>query len=207
MSYFYLVYSRFRLTVSFAARQIPPAEGSPNSNGSDPTSPSNNSSPLGRRRSCIPPLLLLVMFSIASRYTSRDSPAPAAGMLWPAGDLYLARAKTLLNRSYASSRSSTCQALLLMGYREIGIGAMAQAWLYVGMAVRMAQDLGIHKSADRWQHVGTSLFSPAELQERRRIWYACVVMDKYVSTYIGRPLSIFERDFNTELPSLDEVRA
>lgn len=75
-----------------------------------------------------------------------------------------------------------------MGYREIGIGAMAQAWLYVGMAVRMAQDLGIHKSADRWQHVGNSLFTHVELQERRRIWYGCVIMDKYVSTYIGKSL-------------------
>ncbi|THH11444.1 hypothetical protein EW146_g8047 [Bondarzewia mesenterica] len=108
-------------------------------------------------------------------------------------------------REFASSRSSTCQALLLMGYREIGIGAMAQAWIYVGMAVRMMQDLGLHMSADRWQHIGAWLFSPAELQERRQIWYACVIMDKYVSTYIGRPLSIFERDFNTELPTVEEL--
>lgn len=41
------------------------------------------------------------------------------------------------DQTYASSRPSTCQALLLLSYREIGIGAMAQAWLYVGMAVRM----------------------------------------------------------------------
>jgi Fungal specific transcription factor domain len=126
--------------------------------------------------------------------------------MWPEGDVYLEEAKRLLDLSYCSSRPATCQALLLMGYREIGIGAMAQAWLYVGMAIRMAQDLGIHKSADRWMHGGTSLFTPLELQERRRIWYACVIMDKYVSSYIGRPLSIYERDFDTELPSVDKVR-
>ena len=125
--------------------------------------------------------------------------------MWPAGDAYLREAKQLLDSSYASSRPATCQALLLMGYREIGIGAMAQAWLYIGMAIRMAQDLGIHKSADQWTHDGGSLFTPIELQERRRIWYACVIMDKYVSSYIGRPLSIYERDFDTELPSIHEV--
>jgi hypothetical protein len=91
-----------------------------------------------------------------------------------------------------------------MGYREIGIGAMAQAWHYVGMAIRMAQDLGLHKNADQWMHGGVSLFSPIELQERRRIWYACVIMDKYVSSYIGRPLCIYEQDFDTELPSVNE---
>ncbi|KAA1474412.1 hypothetical protein DENSPDRAFT_328671 [Dentipellis sp. KUC8613] len=179
---------------------------SPNSNASEGTSPSG-SSPVGRRRPYIPPLLLLVMFSIAARYTTRSDtevPPPPEGEMWPAGDSYLDKAKILLNRTYASSRSSTCQALLLMGYREIGIGAMAQAWLYIGMAVRMAQDLGIHKSADRWQHVGASLFNPVELQERRRIWYACVIMDKYVSSYIGRPIAIYERDFDVDLPSEDE---
>jgi hypothetical protein len=125
--------------------------------------------------------------------------------MWPAGDVYLEEAKRLLDSSYSSSRPATCQALLLMGYREIGIGAMAQAWLYVGMAIRMAQDLGMHKNADQWMHGGTSLFTSVELQERRRIWYACVIMDKYVSSYMGRPLSVFEREFDTELPSIDEV--
>lgn len=125
--------------------------------------------------------------------------------MWTAGDAYLAEAKRLLDLSYSSSRPATCQALLLMGYREIGIGAMAQAWLYIGMAIRMAQDLGLHKNADQWTHSGASLFTRVELQERRRIWYACVIMDKYVSTYVGRPLCILERDFDTELPSIDEV--
>ncbi|KIJ37097.1 hypothetical protein M422DRAFT_33953, partial [Sphaerobolus stellatus SS14] len=106
-----------------------------------------------------------------------------------------------IDQSYASSRPSTCQALLLLSFREIGIGAMAQSWLYVGMAVRMAQDLGLHRSADKWQRTGAELFSESERQVRKKIWYTCVIMDKYVSTYIGRPLSIFERDFDTALPS------
>jgi hypothetical protein len=108
-------------------------------------------------------------------------------MMWAAGDDYLNRAKVILGSSYASSRPSTCQALLLMGYREIGVGAMAQAWTYIGMAIRMAQDLGMHRSADGWARVGLGgrLFSEWELHERKRIWYGCVIMDKYVSSYIG----------------------
>lgn len=105
--------------------------------------------------------------------------------MWAAGDSYLESAKKILDSTYAHSRPGTLQALLLMGYREVGIGAMAQAWLYIGMAVRMAQDMGLHKSADKWVNVGKTLFTPDELQERRRMWYGCVVMDKYVSSYIG----------------------
>ncbi|TBU22427.1 fungal-specific transcription factor domain-containing protein [Dichomitus squalens] len=172
---------------------------------SDAASPVSASSPhrLSRRR--VPTLLLLAMFSLAARYSSRTAaPPPEDGSMWTAGDEYMEDAKVILDRTYAASRPSTCQALLLLGYREVGIGAMAQAWLYVGMAVRMAQDLGLHKSAEKWTSVGRSLFSRAELQERRRIWYGCVVMDKYVCTYIGRPVAIFERDFDTELPVVEE---
>ena len=172
-------------------------------NNFNPPSPSQ----FGRRRLHISPLLLLAIFSVAARYTSthdNDKP-PSESAMWTAGDEYLAEAKRLLDLSYSASRPATCQALLLLGYREIGIGAMAQAWLYIGMAIRMAQDLGLHKNADQWTHGGVSLFTHVELQERRRIWYACVIMDKYVSTYVGRPLSILERDFDTALPSIDEV--
>ncbi|CAK5278863.1 unnamed protein product [Mycena citricolor] len=156
-------------------------------------------------RGKVPPLLLLAMFSLAARHGPHPALSEDDAKMWPAGDSFLFRAKTLLDGSYASSRASTCQAMLLMGFREIGIGAMAQAWIYIGMAVRMAQDLGMHRDASGWARAGVKdsdgkLFSAAEISERRRIWYACVVLDKYVSTYIGRPLAIFERDFDTPLP-------
>ncbi|KAI0365000.1 hypothetical protein BV20DRAFT_1103242 [Pilatotrama ljubarskyi] len=174
---------------------------------SDAASPISSSSPLGPRKRRVPTLLLLAMFSLAARYSSRtaDMPPPDDGSMWTAGDEYMEDAKVILDRTYAASRPSTCQALLLLGFREVGIGAMAQAWIYIGMAVRMAQDLGLHKSAEKWTSVGRNLFSKAELQERRRIWYGCIVMDKYVSTYIGRPVAIFERDFDTELPLEEEA--
>lgn len=128
------------------------------------------------------------MYSIAERFSTKHSPPPPQdGSMWAAGDTYLDSAKVILDSTYANSRPSTCQALLLLGYREIGIGAMAQAWVYIGMAVRMAQDLGMHRSADGWVRAGLGgkLFPEWELQERKRIWYSCVIMDRYVSTYIG----------------------
>ena len=161
---------------------------SPYSEPSEGASPNSQSGQPVHRRGRVPTVLLLAMFSIAARYssqTSSEDPLPQEGSMWAAGDKYLEDAKVILDSSYAASRPSTCQALLLMAYREVGIGAMAQAWLYVGMAVRMAQDLGLHKSADKWTSIGRALFTANELQERRRIWYGCVVMDKYLSAYIG----------------------
>ncbi|KAI0037058.1 fungal-specific transcription factor domain-containing protein, partial [Vararia minispora EC-137] len=179
--------------------------GTPPANASPAASPGGISKP----RVFISRLLLLVMYSIAARFRSHRSGAttalsPTDGSMWPAGDEYYDTARAILGRTYAAPRVSTCQALLLMGYREVGIGAMAQAWLYIGMAIRMAHDLGLHKKANRWLHDGVSLFTKVELQERRRIWSACIVMDKYVSSYIGRPVYIHECDFDTELPSETE---
>ncbi|KAI6002044.1 fungal-specific transcription factor domain-containing protein [Pisolithus albus] len=174
-------------------------------------------SPFNRPRDHASSLLLLSMFAIAARYSALSSPLPATrssspstplaepSEMWVAGDEYFSQAKALLDRSYASSRPSTVQALLLLGYRELGIGAMAQAWMYTGMAVRMAQDLGMHRSADGWARANLGrLFSDCELRERRRIWWGCVVLDAYISTYIGRPLAIVGKDCNTLLPGTDE---
>ncbi|KAG2159426.1 fungal-specific transcription factor domain-containing protein [Suillus bovinus] len=179
---------------------------------------SKSPSPFHRARRNISPLLLLSMFSIAERYSASSSlppssPPPSSTSsvrepipMWTAGDQYFNVAKKLLDNTYASSMPSTVQALLLLGYREIGIGAMAQAWVYTGMAVRMAQDLGMHRAADGWARADVGrLFGSRELQERRRIWWGCVVLDGYVSSYIGRPLAIFERDYDTLLPGENEA--
>lgn len=179
----------FVLTVyiSDLYRPTPESPQSPDSGAS-----AKSSSPFGRRRTHVSPLLLLTMFAIAARFSSADNsvspPPPTDGTsMWSAGDEYLDQAKVILDRCYTNSRPATCQAMLLMGYREIGIGAMAQAWTYIGMAIRMAQDLGMHRSADGWARVGLGgrLFGEMELHERKRIWYSCVIMDKYVSAYIG----------------------
>ncbi|GLB40011.1 putative fungal specific transcription factor [Lyophyllum shimeji] len=178
--------------------------------GEPPASPDSSTapgtSPFNRRRRRVPILLLLAMYATAARYADCTAKPTDGRTMWEAGDEYLNEAKGLLDSSYTASRPSTCQALLLMGYREIGIGAMAQAWTYIGMAIRMAQDLGMHRSADGWARaeLGGRLFGEWELHERKRIWYTCVIMDKYVSAYIGRPLMIFERDFDTPLPSEDD---
>lgn len=191
---------------------------SPSSDGDGCEHESRTSrSPFTRLRHHASPLLLLSMFSIAARYSALSSPLPTTCSsspstrppepleMWAAGDDHFSQAKVLLDRSYASSRPSTVQALLLLSYRELGIGAMAQAWMYTGMAVRMAQDLGMHRSADGWSRANFGrLFSDCELQERRRIWWGCVTLDAYISTYIGRPLAIAGKDCNTHLPSTDE---
>lgn len=49
----------------------------------------------------------------------------------------------------------------------------------------------MHRSAEKWQRTGAEVFTESERQVRKRIWYSCVIMDKYVSTYIGAHISPF----------------
>jgi hypothetical protein len=81
---------------------------------------------------------------------------------------------------------------------------MEQGWLYIGLALRMAQDLGLNRNADKWQYRGVDLFSPQEKQMRKQIWFACVTADEYSAVYMGRPVTIGENDFDTLLPDDDE---
>ncbi|KZS92048.1 hypothetical protein SISNIDRAFT_550782 [Sistotremastrum niveocremeum HHB9708] len=148
-------------------------------------------------------LILLAIFSLSARHSTRFSAArheTQGIMLWEAGNNYFNQAKEIINRTYDVSKPETCQALLLLATREFGVGAMAEAWLYTGMAIRMAQDLGMHRAADGWRRNGQSVFTSAQKWLRKRIWSSCVKLDRYISMYMGRPIMIHESDYDTELP-------
>lgn len=46
------------------------------------------------------------------------------------------------------------------------------------MAIRMAQDLGLHRSADNWIREGRNIIDERERMVRKRLWYGCLQMDK-----------------------------
>ncbi|KAJ7631249.1 fungal-specific transcription factor domain-containing protein [Roridomyces roridus] len=151
-------------------------------------------------------LLLLAMFSISARFSDQDTPLPPRGNMWEAGGKYLNLAKQVLAKVLHRSRPSTCQTLLLLGYREFGIGSMEQGWIYIGMAIRMAIDLGLNCNLVDWKagEDNHALFNREDTQTRRQIWWACLVADRYGSMYMGRPVAIREEDFDTPLPEEEE---
>ena len=174
----------------------------------------------------VPVALLLAVYALAARYSDTGGQRKE-GIYWQAGEQYATKSKAMLHEDFGSSRLSTVQALLLLAYREIGCGAMAQSWTYLGMAIRMAQDIGLHRDVDKW-FLPVNAFNYEEKQTRKRVWWTAVVLDKvikehsaitfkiqiltallflpyqYVSAYIGRPMAIFERDYDVALPNEDE---
>ncbi|KAJ5698349.1 hypothetical protein N7462_000354 [Penicillium macrosclerotiorum] len=80
---------------------------------------------------------------------------------------------------------STIQALLQQSARDIACGRSSSAWLYSGMAFRMAIDIGLHVSPDKLRQYSTSL-STEDIEIRKRLFWSLFAWDKHISLYLGR---------------------
>ncbi|KAF8971739.1 fungal-specific transcription factor domain-containing protein [Flammula alnicola] len=150
-------------------------------------------------------LLLFSIFAIAARFTE-DQPQQPDNKMWDAGCEYLDSARNILTKVFHISRPSTVQSLLLLGYREFGIGSMEQGWIFIGTAfILVLASNGLNCDSSKWKMHGHDLFSPEETQTRRQIWWACILTDRYGSVYMGRPTMIKDEDFETGLPNVDPV--
>ena len=68
-------------------------------------------------------------------------------------------------------------------------------WMMTGLAVRMAQALGLHRDGAHFSHL-----SPFEIEMRRRAWWALCVLDARASEDQGTDLIIARDSFDTKLP-------
>ena len=110
--------------------------------------------------------LLTVMCGHAAKYQDNNS-----------SEFLLARARRLLGAAIQQPSSiPTVQALLQLSARDLAHGSISQAWVYGGIAFRMASDLGL-------QHRGTVIkgLSPLDLEIRRRLFWGCYFWDKYAN--------------------------
>lgn len=94
-----------------------------------------------------------------------------------------------------------CQALLLacMCYEYQGdyMAEASQAYaIRLTIAIRMAHDLGLHRGI-AWDNDEDSVL----VETKRRVWWACVILDRWGSACNGRPLIINDADADVEMPS------
>jgi hypothetical protein len=80
------------------------------------------------------------------------------------------------------------QALLLMSYYMLAKTKRNTAFALLGMAVRSALALGLHREETM------VIFSPEEQRQRKDLWRSIFVMDRLLSCSLGRPTAISEDD-------------
>ncbi|OBZ86157.1 Cutinase transcription factor 1 alpha [Choanephora cucurbitarum] len=152
-------------------------------------------------KDAVTPLLMNAIYAVASRISpdARVRSDPEASET--AGDIFFERAEKLLDESYDTPSISTIQALLLLASHQHGAMKSAKAWLYSGMAFRMAQDLGLHRNCDHWN------IPLEECERRKRVFWCCYIVDRLASAMYGRASTFEERDCDVPFPSIDDDTA
>lgn len=104
-----------------------------------------------------------------------------------------------------------CQALVLLGYREFGLGLLHSAYVLSGAAVRLAQDASffVEASPSSW---GSSAdmgggTTHEYVQTQKRIWHSCLKADNFMSLLRGRSATVRSSDFDCSLPAADGPEA
>ncbi|KAI8930286.1 fungal-specific transcription factor domain-containing protein [Entophlyctis helioformis] len=141
-----------------------------------------------------PPMLLNAMYALAM-----TQPIDFEKNTFNRGDVYFERARRHVEDNMDQPSYSVVVAFILMSFYSSGAGNAPKALLYFGIAVKMAQVIGLHMETD--------LTKPMqELELRRRIWFILKQMDGFVSVSRSDiPLSINEDDGNTPEPRLELV--
>ncbi|KAF9888473.1 hypothetical protein FE257_008580 [Aspergillus nanangensis] len=79
---------------------------------------------------------------------------------------------------------SSILGFLLLADLEGGCGRDHVGWLYVGVAIQLCFDIGLHRTPSRAQ------LSPQEIEVRRMTMRACVLYDRYWALFLGRPVAL-----------------
>lgn len=94
----------------------------------------------------------------------------------PLAEFFAFRAKALLDIEMDSPTVVTVQALVLMSAHEAAFARDARGWLYSGMAMRLAIDLGLHLNVTRYVQAG--LLNEKEAHLRKTTFWGTYVLDK-----------------------------
>ncbi|KAH8808970.1 fungal-specific transcription factor-like protein, partial [Xylogone sp. PMI_703] len=165
-------------------------------------------------------LLFLGVLTLTARFhptlVAHHSPKTAAGSSNPqaASEYYshaLAAAFGPSCENLTRPTLETVQALLMLGLYEWSQSRGLKAWVYVGIALRLAQSMGLafEDDADRMSPRKTQSHTPdenyaIEKECRRRTFWSCFIMDRLLSSGKFRPTMIDVKTLRVRLPCSDD---
>ncbi|OJJ50723.1 hypothetical protein ASPZODRAFT_11578 [Penicilliopsis zonata CBS 506.65] len=147
------------------------------------------------------PLLLMAILALASRYSSRPEVRRDIGDANTAGAAFASQAKTMLDYEYEAPTTTTVQATALLGLYWASIDNEGLGFMYIGMASRMAMNLGLH--SDCSHSVSRNLVSRQDVEERNIVFWGVYLLDKLYCLGMGRPASIQEYNITTAKPTAE----
>ncbi|KAL1382358.1 fungal-specific transcription factor domain-containing protein [Phyllosticta capitalensis] len=167
------------------------------------------------------PPLLLAFLALTARFHSQlvahHSPSSAKQNPLIAAEYYASACRAKLDRNDDGNPDlQRVQALLMLGLHEWGSCRGSKAWILVGTAIRSAQLLGLQYDTElddvqpaRSAGVGQSVrdamsFNKADVfieqETKRRTFWSCFILDRYLSSGKYRPQMLNVRDLKIQLP-------
>lgn len=133
--------------------------------------------------------LLNLIFALSSQLDLENTPQQRR----KSSQIFFERAQQFMN-IWKTGSIQSIQALLILAQYLQSTNEPYQCWVFVGLAIRTAQSLGLHL-AETGQQAG----SPRKREILTRVWHGCILMDRVIAMTYGRPTMI-EQSVATAVP-------
>ncbi|GAB1740482.1 hypothetical protein NU219Hw_g5585t1 [Hortaea werneckii] len=150
--------------------------------------------------------LALGVFALGSQWTALSKPPNCASVPIPEdqdpGRLFYDAAQTLTGDVLQSSSLTSVQAAFVLSVYLLPASAFSAAFVYMGLALRKAMALELHREAS------DPATSAVDRESRRRLWWAIYSLERTLTIKLNKPPSIDAKHILAKLPdrckSLDD---
>ncbi|KAG1224988.1 hypothetical protein G6F35_003677 [Rhizopus arrhizus] len=142
--------------------------------------------------------LLLSLLAACARYSER--PDIKKNPPWRGGEVYADAARKLLIKVIDEPSISNVQGITLLTLHEYGCGRGPRSWMYGGMAIRMAMELGLHENIEN-DNANPTLERLTEQETSRKVFWSIYTIDKFSTAATGRPSTLTEPFCTALLPA------
>lgn len=120
-------------------------------------------------------------------------------------EVFHLKARILIDIEVEDPRITTVQAAAILGAYEGVCDRDTRGWIYSGIAMRMALDMGMHLDSQDW--VDKNIITREEAHMRKITFWGCYIYNVQWSFYMGRPLAMRFQDIQVEKPSEKDANA
>ncbi|KAI1338218.1 fungal-specific transcription factor domain-containing protein [Xylariaceae sp. FL0016] len=144
---------------------------------------------------------LFVVLALGELYLKRTGSTEGGERKVPGTNFFL-RAVSLFQEQYEEPDVGYIETLLLLSFYSHALNRKNSAYTYAGLALRLSVTLGLHRNITYDNSI-----SPAEIENRRRVWWTVYTFDRLCSSKLGHAVMIRDEDIDVPLPSSDGLSA
>ncbi|KAK2052527.1 fungal-specific transcription factor [Colletotrichum caudatum] len=157
------------------------------------------------KEACLSYAKVLIILAFGQLYSVNQW----VGFRGPPGFEYFTQALNLLPDTHEEGSILCVETLALVGYFMQNMNRRDVAFLYVGMALRMAISLGLHHEIGsgpaqnplHGHEAKLATLDDATREHRRRVWWSVYSLDRIISVKSGNPITIQDEDIGVDPPS------